>query len=224
MISETANAQHSKLEVRFAGGPNRSILFGNEVVNSSNPLYGTTGEFSFEYHFNRFISVIPGISINEKGSIDPTMFSDTIGNPLMSADIITKLKYVNVPLLIRVSFGRSFKFYFNTGPYIGLLKNAKIVTPSYGSIAATETNIDSTLKSQEWGISFGLGISFPISKRIHIGVELRNDAGLQNISKLPFADGGDLKTNETSALFTVSYILFKSHKKEKDKDDEKKKD
>lgn len=221
-ISMTTNAQSSKLEVRFAGGPNRSTLRGNDIVNSSDPLFGITGEFSLEYHFNRFISILPGISYNEKGNITPTVFTDTANNPLYSADIKTKLQYLNVPLLIRFSFGNRFKFYLNSGPYIGLLKNAKQLTPSIGSLAATEENIDSTLKSQEWGVSLGLGIAFPITKRLNVGIELRNDAGLQNISDIALVNSGKLKTNETSALISLSYILIKSHKKNKDNEDKKK--
>jgi hypothetical protein len=103
-----------------------------------------------------------------------------------------------------------------------LLKNAKQLTPSIGSLAATEENIDSTLKSQEWGVSLGLGIAFPITKRLNVGIELRNDAGLQNISDIALVNSGKLKTNETSALISLSYILIKSHKKNKDNEDKKK--
>jgi hypothetical protein len=94
------------------------------------------------------------------------------------------------------------------------------MTPSIANIEALEIDIDSTLKTQEWGISAGLGIAFPITKRLNIGVELRNDAGLQNISDIAVVNKGKIKTNETSALFSVSYILVKS----KDKDKDKKKD
>lgn len=216
-----AKAQSTKLEVRFAGGPNRSALYGNKAIDSSDPLYGITGDFSLEYHFNRFVSILPGISYNEKGNINPTVYTDTLGNPLATADIKTKLKYLNVPLLIRFSFGNRFKFYFNTGPYLGLLQNAKTITPSIGSIEATEFNIDSTLKAQEWGVSLGLGIAFPITKRVNIGVEIRHDAGLQDISNVSIANKGKIKTNETSALFSISYALIKSKSKDKDKDKKK---
>jgi hypothetical protein len=222
LFSIAANAQSSKLEVRFAGGPNRSTLRGNDIVKSSDPLYGITGEFSLEYHFNRFVSILPGISYNEKGNISPTLYTDTAGNPLVTADIKTKLKYLNVPLLIRFSFGNRFKFYINSGPYLGILKNAEKLTPSIGAIEATVTNIDSTLKEQEWGISLGMGIAFPLTKRLNLGIELRNDAGLQNISDIALVNSGKLKTNETSVMFSLSYILIKSHKKSSDKDDKKK--
>jgi hypothetical protein len=218
IFSGIAKAQSTKLEVRFAGGPNRSSLYGNKAIDSSNPLYGITGDLSLEYHFNRFVSILPGISYNEKGNINPTVYTDTLGNPLATADIKTKLKYLNVPLLIRFTFGNRFKFYFNTGPYLGLLQNAKTITPSIGSIEATEFNIDSTLKEQEWGVSLGLGIAFPITKRLNLGLELRNDAGLQNISDLTINNNGKIKTNETSALFSISYILIKSKDKDKDKE------
>jgi long-subunit fatty acid transport protein len=98
------------------------------------------------------------------------------------------------------------------------LQNAKTITPSIGSIEATEFNIDSTLKEQEWGVSLGLGIAFPITKRLNLGLELRNDAGLQNISDLTINNNGKIKTNETSALFSISYILIKSKDKDKDKE------
>jgi hypothetical protein len=219
-FAELTNAQSTKLEVRFAGGPNRSALYGNDAIDNSDPLYGITGDFSLEYHFNKFVSILPGISYNEKGNVVSTLYTDTAGNPLATADVKTKLKYLNVPLLIRFSFGNRFKFYFNTGPYLGLLQSAKTMTPSIANIEALEIDIDSTLKTQEWGISAGLGIAFPITKRLNIGVELRNDAGLQNISDIAVVNKGKIKTNETSALFSVSYILVKS----KDKDKDKKKD
>ena len=92
LFAEITNAQSTKLEVRFAGGPNRSALYGNDAIDNSDPLYGITGDFSLEYHFNKFVSILPGISYNEKGNVVSTLYTDTAGNPLATADVKTKLK------------------------------------------------------------------------------------------------------------------------------------
>ena len=179
------------------------------------------GDFSLEYRINRFVSILPGISYNEKGNITPTLYTDNAGNPLVTVDVKTQLKYMNVPLLIRFSFGNRFKFYLNSGPYLGVLKTTKKLTPSIAPIEATKTNIDSTLKSKEWGISLGLGICYPITKRFNFGLELRNDAGLQNISDLSSLNNKNLKTNETAAMFSISYVLIKANNKSSDNNKKK---
>lgn len=84
---------------------------------------------------------------------------------------VTKLNYINVPVLVQYMFGDGFRV--QTGPQIGFLTNAK------SKNAGVETDISGQVKKTDVAWSFGGGYL----SHAGLGVDVRYNLGLGNVSK-----------------------------------------
>ncbi len=98
-------------------------------------------------------------------------------------DLSFNLNYLTVPLLFRVSAGKSNKFFANAGPYVSwLFHESTNYIPENGQIfqVADETKYYQPVDA---GFIFGIGISIPLSGNFDMSVEARDHLGLTNIRK-----------------------------------------
>ncbi len=93
----------------------------------------------------------------------------------------------------RFSYGFSkLNFHGDLGAYVGLMHKAFYVYKKYDPWNSTYTDewvgrdIKHLLKKGDWGLTFGLGASYPLSKRIQIHLDFGLDKGLLNINRLDF--------------------------------------
>jgi hypothetical protein len=124
--------------------------------------------------------------------------------------------YLELPILARLTWGRSFKYYVNAGPYLGYLLHAEEKTKGssyiYEDPGGTEpispepvdftanTNITSDIHKFNVGVTGGIGISETFGKNL-VFLDARFEYGLLNIQKYS-ADGKD---NTGNVLISLGY-------------------
>ena len=119
--------------------------------------------------------------------------------------------YITIPLLFRGSYGDYVKFFFNTGPYLGILLSNKTTIDAnsqYNEPGREVDNTDST-KSTDFGITAGIGLQIPISAKNLLTFEIRDDIGLTNISD--YTTDGSTKTNSLSLIVGLSFGAGKQY-------------
>jgi opacity protein-like surface antigen len=100
-----------------------------------------------------------------------------------------KLDYLTLPVVASFHFGRLRNFYIDFGPYLGVL------------LSASDNNSDPTVKSYfnnaDFGFDFGIGVKFPISKKVKFFIEGEAQAGVLSIIN---QGGGNSFESERSSL------------------------
>jgi len=114
-----------------------------------------------------------------------------------------KLAYFEVPAMVKVAFGTSSaRPYIMAGPTIGFLLSAK------SSEDGNEEDLKEFLKSTEFGVNFGAGVSFPAGNN-SIFVEGRYSLGLSDIVKDEEGEdnSGSLKNKGIQIMGGVAFPL-----------------
>lgn len=176
-IYAASNAQDKKLEFGFGAGINSSyITKGNDFVDINAPY--TIGP-GLIWEPNIFVSA--AYSFNPTWAIKTKIYYDSKGasegfkkdGAKTAGDVYFPLRYITVPITAQISWGREKNWYANGGGYMGFLLSAK---ENYSN-----TNLKSDFSSTDAGLSFGLGVKFPISKTLKFFVEADRQFGLANI-------------------------------------------
>ena len=227
--------QESKLLIGIEGGPNKSTLnftniqvdyAGNPMIQL-NPISSYSVGYFFQYNFSKHLSLRTNVSFERKGSLRFFELNQKFG-----PTAFYKLDYLVVPLLFRATWGKKINFFVNAGPYLGLLLQEMTVTEEKNN-GTPQERYDGTFfyKSFDYGISAGLGLSFPIGKNFKISTEIRNNTGLSNIiydetydlwyeSWFPshlfwssYEENHTIKTRSLSFLVGFAYLLGQSEEK-----------
>ena len=186
-------------------GPSYTYLYGNPMLENN---YETTINFysgwSFQYNINSVFSLRTGFASEIKGHTTKFQATDPNGMPIGLATAKMRYSYITVPLLLRATFGQNFKYFINLGSYGGyaLEQTATIETPSQPDQEMDESEL---LKPYDFGFSAGAGVSYPVSQKLELSLELRNNLGLVNISEVPVFQDGSIKTNALNLLVGLAY-------------------
>jgi hypothetical protein len=125
------------------------------------------------------ISIQPELNFIQKGSkTNLDIFGTTYSSKL-------KLNYLEVPVLVKATFGSTTKFYFNAGPSIALglggkMKVTEGSTSEEADVKFGEGEDEETLyveKKTDFGLQFGGGVI--IAEKVMI--DLRFGAGLSSL-------------------------------------------
>jgi len=206
-VWETTYGQTNKFDIGVEGSPSLTFLRGNDFIdNNHKPTIGFLGGLFFQYNFKKVVSLRTNIAFERKGSILSSQTTDINGNPLGEITINTNFDYLTFPILVRATFGKKVQYFINVGPYFGYLIKQTFV--SKGDNIPTTTSDNTSLdKRFDIGISTGLGLSVPIKTKFAFSFEVRNNLGLYNVSAVPVANNGAIKTNSTNFLLGFTYKL-----------------
>jgi hypothetical protein len=120
-----------------------------------------------------------------------------------------KLDYLEVPALFKIAFGTgTTQPYLLAGPTMGFLLSAKTTLKASGQGVNIdeEEDIKEFLKSTDFGLNFGAGISFPAGNNA-IFVEGRYGLGLTNINDDPDDPDTDVKTKGIQVMGGITFPL-----------------
>ncbi|RUA31895.1 MAG: hypothetical protein DSY76_00930 [Bacteroidetes bacterium] len=104
-------------------------------------------------------------------------------------DVDYTVDYLNIHLLPEFVYGEKLRTYFQVGPYIGFLlssnvKGERIVSDNNGSITIEEDErVSENFPGIDWGVFFGAGAEYPISKSIKLAIELQYARGFAGFAK-----------------------------------------
>ncbi len=164
--------------------------FGLNISNVTNVDYSSDSKVSFN------TGAFADFYINDRWSIKPKVIYDRKG---WSEDIIDfKLNYITIPITANYHFGRTRRWYFNFGAYVGFLLSAE----------DTLFGIDfkDAFNSSDLGLSYGIGYKHPLSDNLKLFIEYEGQSGVIDIFK---DNSGDTILNGRSAfnaglVFTVN--------------------
>jgi hypothetical protein len=198
-------AQENRFNGGIEAGPGVTLLYGNQILKAWNrPDAGCAAGLSFQYNFEKIVSIRTGIDYQHEGSAVKINYNNPFGpsTPLTGHNI---LNYLVVPVFARVSFVKKIRFFMNVGPYLGILLKATEETDPANGFPKSKSDYTKNLKRVDVGLSVGPGIAVPIKENFEISFEARNNVGLLNISTRTVYGNGSIKTFATNFLFGFEY-------------------
>jgi hypothetical protein len=185
LAAMTTQAQDFRLGI--TGGLNSTWLLNQNVFDQNDGLDVAStfgGRFGIEgiYSFSEKAGVSLGLNFisghNQKYTGDQTG---------LDGDAKTKLRYIDIPVLFRLTSGGGS--YFEIGPQIGILSSAKEDYESQdGKFTYSNADVKSGFNATSVAFVFGFGADIDVSDNIYITTGLRLGYG--------FTDA----TNEYSSL------------------------
>ena len=195
-----------------------SRLAGNFGIQAEWPVYH---RFSLQVELN-----FAGQGGQRNGTqpitnLPPELQASVPPGTYLYADFKNKavLNYLELPILAKFSWGRTLIFYANGGPYLGYLLHAEEKTKGTSTIYADQkgdpltiqgypvppqdftanTDITSSIKRFNVGITGGAGLALPIDARNKLFFDARFEYGFINIQKSS-ADGSNNTGNVLLSL------------------------
>ena len=174
-----ANAQSDKGDFELGG--NIGLNFSNIAISGANmPTTSTSSRTSFnisatgEYYFSDRWGIKAKIIIDNKGWSDNfiNIFDDN-GDVIETKNGDTVLNYISVPVMANWHFGKKRNWYLNFGLYYASLVNAEIA----------EIDVSESFNTSDAGLTFGIGVKFPISDKAKLFIEYDAQSGFSNIAK-----------------------------------------
>jgi Outer membrane protein beta-barrel domain len=198
--------QRNLFDIGIEGGFGSSSLRGNDFIarNYHNRTSCETGLF-VQYNCRRIISIRTGMYYEQKGSVREIKVRDDVGSSIGTAEIKESFNYITIPILVRATIGNKVRYFVNAGPYLGFLLKQKVTYGAFQQFPEETFNATDNYKKTERGISTGAGILFNCKQRFAFSMELRNNLGLTNTSKLSVINNGEIKTSAVNLLLGVSY-------------------
>ncbi len=162
-------------EVGLTGGWVRPTLAGSEVQNAS--ARNTVGGGAFlTLHLSPAFALQPEVLYLNKGAQGSEQ----------GTSVEFRLGYIEVPVLARLTFpieGSRVRPHIFAGPAVAFRSKCEVNASEAGvslTMACDDPNMDAPLKSVDWSITGGAGLSVPLGKISGL-LEARYDYGLTKI-------------------------------------------
>lgn len=216
IVSNFAFAQNSKVKLGFQGGLNYSNFRGYTIpaiykpVYDESPAFAYLGGINLEYPFNAKLSLRMEINYERKSqkADNNIQIRQNFDDPVQDYNFTSKRNYdyIVVPILVKYSFTNENSFYLNGGPFVGFLLQSKVTNNlNVSGFNSSDLSTTKDTKKNDFGLSFGIGKNFDWNNNKTISIEIRENLGLTNISKVDVWNGGTLKTNSINLLVGFSF-------------------
>jgi hypothetical protein len=138
-------------------------------------------------------------------------FATGSGSAIGQGEVVSRLSYINLPVLAQYEMGKKIKFHIVAGGFAGvLLKNmliTNITDPAPPNETSTSKSKSNSRRSINAGISFGAGLQIPAGKKLKIDIQVLDNYGLANINKPGNMSPSTIKTNALGLLAGISLPL-----------------
>lgn len=195
-------SQISRFEVGLKAGPSLGWLRGNKFIDDTDPLLGPAVGLTLQYNFSSNLGLRLGAGYQQKGSTTDVTFTDINVNPIGRGTVRSELRYLNIPLMLRYGLGGKFRVSAGLGGYAGILMSARETSQGFDFPDLTVTD---DFESLDLGVCASLSGALAVSEKTRLTAEARYDKGLTNISALPVADGGSIRTNAVCLMLGCSF-------------------
>lgn len=120
------------------------------------------------------------------------------------------VSYLQIPVLFRVKFIEgTVRPYAFVGPNIGLVLSSKAKFQGFAQIPDGEYDVKNTTSSIDFGLEFGGGTEFKVTRQVALVGDIRYNLGLSNLEKSPQQQGqsATVKSRNFVILFGVLFLL-----------------
>ena len=198
-------AQSKGFYLGAEGGAGIAALRG-DMYDQRSPLLGYAGGVFVQYNFERVFSIRTGWSYDLKGTgFETQARADSTRWENVRAK--SKFNYLTVPLLLGFRFGEDINYFVNVGPYAGFLLKQTTYVPPVENRPVVITDDTRSFRGAEFGLSVGVGVSYPVMERFVLSAEIRNNLGLTNINDHYISESKSVRTNAVNLMLGVAYKL-----------------
>lgn len=188
----------SQIQLGFLGGLNLANV-------NSDPEPAESAEIKNLNAFGAGVTIGFKIGPFIVAQIDPMYLIKGYRMEEYSVEADAKIAYIELPLMLKYAFGSGgVRPYIMAGPTIGFNVSAKI--KSEGDDISVELDFKDQVKSMDFGLAFGAGLSFPMGK-LALFVEGRYGLGLMDISDVDELSDGTIKTKGIQIFTGISMPL-----------------
>ena len=212
----TVVSQEKNIKFGVQAGLNYSNLRGYTIPSQYNALYNESPAFAYLIGFNAEYQLKNRLSLRAELSYErKTQKADNVielwqsfEEPSQTYRFVSKkhYDYLVLPILVKYRFTTKNSLYMNGGPFLGYLLKSKLTNDLNAPGVANE-DVDTTSDNQktDFGVSFGFGKEISVSQKSAISIEIRDNLGLSNTSKIDVWNGGTVKTNSLNLLVSYSF-------------------
>lgn len=204
LASSVLYAQFNRFEAGLEAGPALGTFW---TASSPSSFYTTNVTYThgnyFRYNPVKFFGIQTGVYLERVSTKDDVVFTNQEGSVIGPGTLAVNTDYLTFPLLAKFSVGNKLRGNFSFGTFFSyMLKHSLIINYGevypYGERTWDYTNLMNRFNT---GLSFGAGLDYIFFNQLVIGVEMRNQLGLYNLSK-----GEDyFRTNSLQFLFRLSW-------------------
>lgn len=208
-ISFAQEQEQKKSNVLFTinSGLTYSGIRGNAIAEDNKYDFNYVGGLGFEFPLKKEkLSLITGLNYENKSfknNVEVPDFSNP--DPVVygkKAKLKINLKYLTIPVETRLYFGKNKNYFINSGPFVGFYLN--YTTRVNGDKVEDETDL---FKSLDFGWSLGVGTKIKLTEKNNLIIQLKDNLGLINISKVPVHNNGTVKTNSINLVLAYEFKL-----------------
>jgi hypothetical protein len=167
---------------------------------SQKSRFGIVGGLSFGFAPSKSFAIQPELLYVQKG----TKFEAGMGD----GKTTFKVDYLEIPVLIKFTpelKDSKISPALFAGPFVGLRMSGKAKSDGYGDASLDgEKDIKDSLKSTDFGITFGAGVGYKLTKG-EVTFDIRYDLGFTKIIKAEAFDASSFDTKSTAIMFMVGY-------------------
>lgn len=192
-------------------GPSLSDIRGDGYAANFNYGLGYLFGLSVDMPLNQRFSFCTGVNYERKNTVQKTSFSytETIvgpdGTPVDytmsgSGKITTSLDYVVVPVNLKYYLDIWENYYVTGGGFVAYAFNDAYKIEGNKPMGGYEQNYESF----DFGLNFGFGAKFKLTRTQEVNIELRDNFGLANITGI---DSEKISTNSINLIVNWQFSL-----------------
>lgn len=191
-------------------GPDLSYVSGKYALVKLRKKLGLIAGISCQFNFKNHWSLRGILSYEKQGFRGP----ETIGveDSLTGASFglvspFINWNYLKMPVLIQYTLGKSIKYQFGIGPYFAYLLNHKDKIRGENIKTMVVYKERGDISTIDAGVTFNLGILYPIKPKFSCFINVRYDWGLYNILRPGTANSISIKNRSIGLLLGMQYSL-----------------
>ena len=189
-------------------GPNYNSLRGDSFADRHDSGFDYFFGLSFEYNINENFSAL--INLNYENRLYKSEYEtfSQVWTNTFKVEEKTKIKNLNIPILLKYKFGFEKEFFLNGGFYydhIFDVSNEMINTETGENIHDFDFNY--LFKNKDLGISIGIGTVFKLNEKNNLAIEIRDDLGIADVGDTEFIGISETRTNTIKLIANWSFDL-----------------
>ena len=221
------DSSDSGFSMKYRSGINLSSIVADRNAGSYSQKAGLTSGVALNYSISKNFSLQTELLLENKGyhlkdstashfRQIPNLYPNT-STSYTKATIANT--YFTIPLLLQLKTSDRLAVYFNTGPYVSSLINAKTTgeqlteyrNEAYSytkSKTAINDNIEGTVTHTDWGWILGGGIQIPLIYDWKLDIEGRYQASWTNILSIPPSPSSVPEVGSTRSMQNRSLTIL----------------
>jgi hypothetical protein len=205
------SSAQEEIKYGISAGVTFSDIRGDGYAKEFNYGLGYLAGLSVDMPLNQRFSFCTGINYERKNAVQKTSFNytETItgpdGTPIEytmkgNGKITTSLDYVIVPVNLKYYLDIHENYFITGGGFIGYAFNDTYTTEGNKLMGGYEQDYE----SWDYGINFGIGAKFKLTRYQELNIELRDNLGLANITAIA---SDKISTNSINLIANWQFTL-----------------